>query len=63
MSKNLDGWKDVRERKPTHYDLVLMLFDNGKIQPGWWTGQMWDAGKGMKGVDVIAWKKMTYHPR
>ena len=60
--KNKDaaaGWIRVKVKKPTTFDLVMVCFDNGYQQPGWWTGQTWDCGKRLKGKDVVAWKRIT----
>lgn len=59
--ETIKEWIDVKEKKPEKFDLVYMLFDNERVQPGWWTGTIWDCGKTMKGDKVIAWKIANAH--
>jgi len=54
----LSKWVVSGDKKPEPFDLVTMAFENGRQQPGWWTGSSWDSGKAMKGDQVVAWVKV-----
>lgn len=54
-------WVSAEEKKPPIFDLVCILFDNEKTQPGWWTGHVWDSGKDFIGKNVVAWKMVMVH--
>ena len=51
-----DNWNTMKDFKPDEYELVNIMFDNDKIKPGWWTGQIWDARNKIIQNKVVAWK-------
>lgn len=53
----MNDWIDVKERKPTAFDLVIVQDAKGFTQKGWWTGGGWDFGVKRISGEVVKWKK------
>lgn len=51
-------WKSA-DTKPIPYDLVLVAFENGTLQPMWWTGKKWDGFRDLPNSTVLEWRKMA----
>ena len=56
-----DLWVDVNERLPKEYQLVKLRYNSKCCQPGWWTGNGWDAGKGLLKGKVVEWQRLGGH--
>lgn len=53
-----DGFYSLKDRKPTEYDLCLLVGKNGKTCKGWMTpGGDFDGLRIERIDEVIAWKK------
>jgi len=56
-----ERWWNPDKKLPETYELVTMLFENEKQQPGWWTGHNWDSGRKVdKDLKVVGWRRL--HP-
>jgi hypothetical protein len=50
-------WISSDIEKPIAFDLVLIKDAYGHIQPGWWTGAIWDYGKKHITGNVVLWTR------
>lgn len=54
---NEDGFADVNEYTPNHFDLCNFITDAGLHKKGWWTGQSYWGHRLCEKEKVILWKK------
>lgn len=53
-----DGFYSIKDKKPTAYDLCILVGSNGKTVMGWRTnGNQFDGNRIHLIDEVIAWKK------
>lgn len=55
-----DEWTSLQEKYPETYVLVLIEYDDGVVEPMWWTGAYWDGKRRFRERNVTRWKKMTH---
>lgn len=50
----------ISQEKPEPFDLVTVIFKNGKTQNAWWTGAVWDSMRDINSEPEY-WRKRYEH--
>lgn len=65
IPKDIHGWIDAKHKPPRslHFELVMLQYDTGRIQQGWWAGGYWDCIKRSLSPNVVKWRLLKNEER
>ncbi len=55
-----NGYADATKHLPIPFDVCKLIFKDGKVKMGWWTGYSWDGLKLSQDDKVVKWKRIEH---